>query len=288
MTELPSIDPKHDPVRPELAASRYQGRVQAERFVDAETYQVTAGVCSVRAAPTGHAEQTSQALFGEVVDIYEKVDGFGWGQMMSDSYVGWFDMAALSMPVQAPTHRITALRTYGFSEPSVKATPCFLLSMNAEVSADGSESGAFLNCGRAGWIAKQHLATIGTHYENDPVAVAERFINCPYQWGGKESLGLDCSGLVQMSYWACGIRLPRDSSHQKYVGEEVPLDALFSDLTRGDILCWPGHVALVQGPSRLIHANAHHMQTLVEPLAEAAPRIEAQDGPILTARRLLG
>lgn len=281
-----TLDPNLHPVRADLAAERYRGVVEADRFAAPAAYQVTAGVCPVRKEPVGDGEQLSQALHGDRVDIYEERDGFGWGQMLSDGYVGWFDMEALSAPVNAATHRVVALRTYGYSGPSVKAAPHFLLSMNATVTVTGETVGNLVSCGRSGWIAARHLAPVGTGFAADPVAVAEQFLGAPYQWGGRESLGLDCSGLVQTAHIACGIAMPRDSYMQREVGEAVDVGPDLKGLKRGDIVCWRGHVALMVDADRIIHANGYHAATVIEPLAGAVERIAAQYGALLTVRRL--
>jgi cell wall-associated NlpC family hydrolase len=257
--------------------------VTADRFVAGTAYQVSAGVAPIRAAPVGDAEQWSQALFGETVTIYDERDGFGWGQHGFDGYVGWVDMAALSAPVLPVTHRVTALRTYVFSEPRIKSAPVFLLSRNALLASEGEE-GRFVKAARAGWVVKEHLAAPDVQ-ATDPAAVAETFLGAPYQWGGKESLGLDCSGLMQMAYAACGIDLPRDSDMQRAVGSAVA----GPPYRRGDIVCWKGHVGMMLDDTRLIHANAFWMATVIEPLADVCARHEAGDtGPIRTVRRVMG
>jgi cell wall-associated NlpC family hydrolase len=286
MTEPIALDPRLHLISKPLAASRYRGLVEAARFADPVTFQVTAGVCPIRKAPAFDAEQLSQALHGERIDILDETDGFGWGQSLEDGYVGWFDMAALSAPADPVTHRVTALRTYGYSGPGVKHPPHFLLSLNATVSVKTVSDNGFADCGRGVWVSTRHLAPLGEAFETDPVAVAERFLASPYQWGGKESLGLDCSALVQMAWLACGIRLPRDSDMQRAIGEAVPVGDDLKGLQRGDIVCWDGHVAIMLDSARIIHANATTVNTAIEPLAAVRDRIAAVYGPLLSVRRL--
>lgn len=281
------IDPSINPVRPDLAASRFQGLWQAARYADPQSYQVSAGVAPMRKEPLEDSEQISQALFGEAVDIYEERDGFGWGQVAGDGYVGWLSMDALSAPVLAPTHKVSALRTYALAGPGARQQAHSLLSLGSLVTVTAERANGFVRCERAGWLYEQHLRALD-EFEPDPVAVAERFVGTPYQWGGKESLGLDCSALVQISHGAAGMSLPRDSRLQRTCGEEVPFDPAggFAGLRRGDLVCWPGHVALMVDQARILHANGFHMACVIEPLSEAADRIATAYGPVLTVRRL--
>lgn len=279
------LDPNLHPYRSDLAATKLKGLVESARFVDPIPHQVSAGVAPLRKVPELDGEQLSQALHGDVIDIYEERGGFGWGQMHSDGYVGWFDMAALSAPVLATTHKVKVLRTYAFSGPSARAAPHFLLSLGAQVSLKAERENGFVAVERAGWIYEAHLSRLAVLAE-DPVAVAEQFLHAPYQWGGVESLGLDCSGLIQTAFKAAGILLPRDSYMQREIGKAVDFDQRLRGLKRGDIVCWKGHVALMTDATHILHANGYHMAVAHEPLAEAVDRIGASYGAILTIRRL--
>jgi cell wall-associated NlpC family hydrolase len=126
------------------------------------------------------------------------------------------------------------------------------------------------------------LSPIG-RFEDDPAEVAARFVGTPYQWGGRESLGLDCSGLVQQALYACGRSCPRDTDQQALLGREVAL----GDLTRGDLVFWRGHVGMMMDARNLLHANAHFMAVVIEPLDEAVTRTEAAGGGAPTGYRRL-
>lgn len=279
---MAAFDPRLTPARPDLAAKHLEGQVQAARFVEGTPYQVSAGVAPIRRAPQADAMQETQALFGETFVVYDEQEGWGWGQATLDGYVGYVDMAALSAPPLDATHRVSALRTYVFSKPDLKSAPLFLLSLNAKVTFE-AKADRYIKIARAGWVFEAHLAPLGTR-EQDWVAVAERFLGAPYFWGGKESLGLDCSGLIQSSLEAAGVAAPRDADQQEALGEARPVT--LNGLQRGDLVFWKGHVGVMVDSVRLLHANAHHMQTAIEPIADAAARIAQTAGPIRSIRRL--
>ena len=126
--------------------------------------------------------------------------------------------------------------------------------------------------------------------ETDYVAVAERFLHTPYLWGGRDSIGLDCSGLVQSALEAAGVRgFPRDTRDQEEWAARrwgnVPVSEDFSGLQRGDLVFWSGHVGIMTDSRTLLHANAHHMLTVAEPLATAARRIAFHHAPVRTICR---
>jgi len=249
----------------------------------AETYQVTAGVAPIRMEPLPDAMQETQLLAGETFTVSREQDGFGFGASGLDGYEGWVDMEALSAPALIPTHTVKALRTYVFSEPDLKSAPVCLVSLNAKI-AGARRSGRFVEAQRMGWVYEPHLRAVGEELEPDWVAVAERFLHAPYLWGGKESLGLDCSGLIQTSMEAAGIAVPRDSGPQEAWAKArwtaVETDEDFSGLQRGDLVFWPGHVGVMTDPETLLHANGHHLMTVAEPLSRAAMRIAYHHAPM--------
>jgi len=113
------------------------------------------------------------------------------------------------------------------------------------------------------------------------VAVAEAFLGTPYLWGGKESLGLDCSGLLQMALAAAGVVAPRDADQQEAFLQEIWRDVTSEpDRRRGDVVFWPGHVGIMTDSEHLLHANAHTMDTTLEDFREAEARIAAKENPV--------
>lgn len=265
-----------------IAARALEGLVPAATYRDPAAMQVNAPAAPLRRHPADDAEQESCLLFGERFEVLLEQDGYSFGQSTRDGYVGWVPSEALSGPPLAPTHRVKVLRSYAFTQANIKTTPAGLYSLNALVTVEAIE-GRFARAARSGWFMLDHLAPVGSGFETDAAAVAERFVGAPYLWGGRESLGLDCSGLVQMALTACGAACPRDTDMQARLGREIDP----ADLARGDLVFWKGHVAMMLDGARIAHANGHHMATVIEPLAEAVARIEAAgNGPPTAFRRL--
>lgn len=276
---------KHDPRitlwRDGVAGRGLEGVLEAEVYLDPKAMGCAVAASAIRAAPEAGAEQVDQLLFGERFEVIEEEGGWLYGQAARDGYVGFVEAAALSPAGAAPTHRISALRTYGFAENSIKSRALGPYSINSLVTVEADE-GRLVKVAGAGWMTAAHLSPIGM-FEDDWAAVAERFVGAPYLWGGRESLGVDCSGLVQQALFACGRACSRDADQQQAMGAPITAD----DFGRGDLVFWKGHVAMGVGDGRIVHANGHHMATVVEPLAEAVTRIRAAgSGDPVAYRRL--
>lgn len=272
-----SLDARETLLLDTVADARLEGLVAADRYADPAPMQASAPATGIRRSPGPDATQLDQLLFGERFDVLEARGGWAYGQARRDGYVGWVAANALSGPPLTPTRRVAALRAYAFAEPDIKSAPVGLYSLNALVSVEARE-GRFVRGARTGWFVEAQLAPVGTGFARDPAAVAARFLGAPYLWGGRESLGLDCSGLVQAALHACGRACPRDSDQQRALGREIAE----ADAARGDLLFWPGHVGVLSAPDRLLHANAHWMAVVDEPLADALARMGAPEA----ARRL--
>ena len=275
------LDPRTALIRDGRASTALEGVVAAKSYVEPTKRRLTVPAAAIRREPKAASEQMDQLLFGELFDVLEEQGGWAFGQARRDGYVGFVEAAALGEAEAETTHWVSALRTYAFCEPNIKSAPVGLYSMNSLVAVEARE-GRFARGAGTGWFVESHLSPIGFG-ESDHAAVAECFLGAPYQWGGRESLGLDCSGLVQQALYACARTCPRDSDMQEALGHPVER----GELRRGDLIFWRGHVAILTGERSIVHANAHHMMVAREGLDEAVERIRAAGAGEPTAFRRL-
>jgi cell wall-associated NlpC family hydrolase len=282
--EKPPFDPRVTPARRDLAARHLQGQVEAARFVDGTLREVRDESAPLRREPAPDGSLDTEALKGERVAVYETdQEGWCWGQLERDGYVGWLPANALAEPGPPATHRVRVLRTLAFPGRSIRLPPVAAYSLGCRLAVLRTEGRLAVT--PSGWVPAGHLAPLDAH-ETDFVAVAERFLGVPYLWGGKTSLGIDCSGLVQVALQACGSACPRDSDMQeRALGEAVAADV--ARLRRGDLVFWKGHVAIVRDADTVLHAAAFHMMVALEPIAEVVRRVADEGGGAIRAVRRL-
>jgi len=283
-----SLDPRLHPIRDDLAGEELKGVVERPRFAAARPAQVAVGTLDLRRAPARDAPLETQLFHGDEVRVYESEDGWAWLQNAADGYVGYAEAAALRDEIETASHWVRVPRSFAFPTPEEKRPPLDALAMTAKVrvlSREGRYSEVAWGAGgdaASGWVPSGHLLPVGERVE-DFVSTALAFVGVPYLLGGCTSLGLDCSGLVQVALAAAGIACLRDSDMQEAsLGEPRPLD---QPPVRGDLLFMAGHVAIALDAWRVLHANAHDMTTAIEPLADLVARVRARDGQGLTAIR---
>jgi len=283
-------DRRRTPWRPDLAAAHLKGQLAAERYVDGVPYQVCASRVGLRAEPDTQCGIDTEVLFGEQVTVYDRSEsGWVWGQSAVDDYVGWAPARFLSMKVSQPTHKISIPRTFVYPDADLKHPSDLCLSLQALVTVRDivkvrDLDYAVLADGRA--VIADHLRPV-SEYADDFISVARLFINTPYLWGGRTSLGLDCSALVQLALAATGVSVPRDSDMQAAeLGELLPAPWRLENTSCGDLVFWTGHVGIVTDGAHLLHASGHHMMVVEEPLEPAVARIAATGSEITAIRRV--
>ena len=279
------FDKRVTPFKDGVTDQAHEGLIRAKTYVVGEVLSCYDASAPILSAPEHGAEQWDQLLLGERFKIIERKHDFYWGQALRDGYVGYVPVSAFRRDWYLPTHYVSTLRTYLFAGPNLKASIVSALSLNALVSVTRYENGfAYIN--DMGWVYTSHLSNFET-FASDFVSVAESYINAPYQWGGRESIGLDCSGLLQQALYASGYGCPRDSDMQSKLGVAIEVGDDLSGLKRGDLVFWKGHVSIMTDDVNTVHANGYHMKVVIESLREAIDRKEALGEGLPTGFRRL-
>ncbi len=279
------FDKRTTPWKDGVTDDAHEGLIRARSYVAGEILSCYDATAPILSAPEHGSEQWDQLLLGERFKVIERKHDFYWGQALRDGYVGYVPVSAFRGDWYLPTHYVATLRTYVFAAPNLKSSILTALSLNALVKVTRYENGfAYVN--DMGWVFANHLCDFEA-FADDFVSVAESYINAPYQWGGRESIGLDCSGLLQQALYAAGYGCPRDSDMQSKLGIALDVGVDLTGLVRGDLVFWKGHVAIMVDDVHIIHANAHHMKVAIEPLAEAVSRIDGCGSGRPTAFRRL-
>ena len=272
---MTTLDRRLHAHRPDLADIRLEGEVSADRYTEGRPATIAIGAVPLRADPGFASGIDTEAVFGEAVRVFDMENEWAWVQIERDGYVGYCPADALADGPPKATHRVKALRAPVYPGPDLKLPPVDMLPMNAACpvfeEAETRDT-PYARISEMGWAAAAQLAPID-EVERDFVAVAERFTGTPYLWGGKTSIGLDCSGIVQTALHACGMVCPRDTDMQEDgLGADVE-GGVDAPLQRGDLVFWKGHVGIMCDAETFLHANGFHMEVASEPLKDAVARI---------------
>lgn len=275
-----ALDRRVHAARGDLADLSLAGTLFSAHYARAvELTCVMPGTTVLRTA-SANAECISQLLRGETFHALDVTTDWAWGFCGHDGYVGYVRRDSLDT-AETATHRVCVRSAVLFSAPDIKSPVIDFWPGGATFAGEAQDG--FIACSD-GFVHERHAEPIDT-VPADWVAVAERYIGKPYVWGGRGYRGIDCSGLVQVALGQAGIAAPRDTDLQcEGIGAPIDSDAA---LKRGDLIFFPGHVGIMTDATTLLHANAHWMTVVCEPLADVVARLAPDhDQPIIARRRI--
>ena len=249
-------------------------------------------VAPVLAAPTIRAEQVTQLVLGATASILERNGDWRRVSIHRDGYHGWVHTGYLH-EVEDDESAEWQSRATGWSEGATIRGEAgdIPLPLGARVILE--DSVVVLPDGGRGQIIEGQITSMSEIQRAARSVSPERwaqthFLGSPYQWGGVTPWGVDCSGLVQTTFAARGVQLPRDSAQQAGCGEQVSPEAI----RPGDLLFFSGesghgmtHVAFAGERDTLVHATLACGGMLSETWA-AGSRAAALRKRLVAARRL--
>ena len=213
----------------------------------------------------------SECLYGETVEVKSVSGNFIFCKSLIDSYEGWVLSADVG-EVTKKTHKIISLRTFVQNSPDVKSNIILTIPLGSKVTGKSildSWLEITIDNYCSGFVPLSHVLKID-EILNDWVQIAELFVHTPYRWGGRNSLGIDCSALIQVSIQCSGIPFPRDTRDQEKFDWKIVNNK--SQLKRGVLVFWKGHVGVMIDKNNILHANATSMSVKVEKLIEVVNR----------------
>lgn len=225
---------------------------------------------------SGNSNLETECLFGETVEVLDEHLDLFYCKLLTDNYCGWVKKNNLGQ-LKKTTHRVLNKRTFIYKDTNAKSNTLLYLPMGSKLAIENIKFGwaeifFFLdNKLEVGYVPCKHIVN-NDHKVKDWVEIAQQLEGTPYKWGGRDTIGIDCSALLQLSYQTYGQIIPRNTSQQIKL-KKHKIDQIYN-LKRGYVVFWEGHVGIMVDELNCIHANAFHMKTVTEPLINIIDRMD--------------
>ena len=267
-------------IRKDIASDYFKGLIKRKKFVEGVKHTVISNYSPLHSSKSSTI--SSQLLFGEQVYVFDQSNGWSWVQGMRDGYVGYTPSKNLKKQRIKSSHKVSSLRTFVYSSSNIKSDVITYLSLNSLVLISDRRNN-FVKIKNLGWCFKNDFEKISKSNFNI-VELSKKYLGTPYLWGGRDSMGIDCSGLVLNIMQMNCINFPRDTDLQEsFVTKSIKYE---KNLRAGDLVFWKGHVAMMVDKKNIIHANAFHMITNIEPLQTVKKRILKENGKVVKYGRI--
>ena len=236
----------------------------------------------MRSKPNPMSTLETECLFGETINVLNSYQDWYYCKLLTDNYCGWVQKKYLGEVIES-SHRVVSNRSYLFKDNDVKSGYINYLPLGSQIYvSDYDDFWAKVYLGKKqsqkfAYIPRKHIIKNEDKID-DWVSTAEKLIGTPYVWGGRNSIGLDCSALLQLSYQTYGKNIPRNSIDQSLLNKEIINEK--EKMKRGFVIFWKGHVGIMVDETYCIHANAFHMEVSKEPLAKILERA-GKNNPII-------
>ena len=242
--------------------------------------QVIVTSAPLRPEPNNKSLMDTECLFGESIEIIDYKGNYAFCKCTIDNYKGWIKVSDINK-FKPKTHKIISLRSFLLESPEIKSKTILEIPFGSQISVGLiSQNWAEVNLNNniTGFIPTQHIIDVNKKIDNW-VDTATKFLNTPYKWGGRNSRGIDCSALIQLSLQAASINIPRDTKEQEKIDwEEI---AHLYSIKRGVLIFWKGHVGVMVDENNLLHANATSMSVKIENIDKVIERhLKNNIGPV--------